>query len=59
MVKIIKKNFWKCFTCGFQTTLEKEGTQHGLPYLQMEDGQMIMHTAHRVINLKGETIVNC
>ena len=58
MVKKIKVDFWKCSTCNFQTTLEKEGVQHGLPYLQMQDRELIHHEAHKIKNLKGEQIVN-
>ena len=58
MVKKIKVDFWKCFTCNFQTTIKKEGEQHGLPYLQMIKGELKQFPAHKIKNLKGEKIVN-
>lgn len=57
-MKKFKVDFFKCETCDFQTTIKKDGEQHGKPFLQMIDGQLQMNKAHKIKNLKGELIVN-
>ena len=55
-MKKIKINFWKCNDCEFQTTIKKDADQHGLPYMQMEKGEMKLHKAHKIENLRGKII---
>jgi len=51
---LTKVDFWKCSKCDFQTTIEKEKTEHIKNNIKWENGEIVDNPdAHIMTNLRG------